>query len=463
MQKKSYISLYPFQNDFFRYTIQVTGSDSISTGVLTPIGGTNCPKGRFLYETGRKLFPGVHPNINTYMVSVYDPVSILNGFIDPNSKVFSPMNTDKPYSAQILNNINGIYGINPNGNTESDKGPGVFTLANSEFGANVEIGGNLTVDGNTTVEDILINEDADIKGNVDISGNLIVYGTTTLHDITVNNLTILGNATQIDMTDMSSEQFSITNNGTGPAFTVNQLGSATVANFLQNSNSVLFLRDGGNIGINTTTPNYKLEVNGTFNANSIYQNGFVLVPPGSLMMYIASSAPAGWLLCDGTTVSRVTYSALFSIIGTTYGVGDGSSTFQLPDTRGRTPIGGGTGVGLTARSIGQSGGAETHTLTTLELPGHTHTGTTDSAGSHSHTHNANADYPGSGLVYRNAQSTRQDADSGQPNEINLDTSTALSINSNGAHTHTFTSASTGGGNAHTIMQPFLVVNYIIKY
>jgi microcystin-dependent protein len=434
MQKKSYISLYPFQNDFFKYTIQVTGSDSISTGVLTPVGGTNCPKGRFLYETGRKLFPGVHPNVNTYMVSVYDPVSILNGFIDPNSKVFSPMNTDKPYSAQILNNINGIFGINPNGNTESDKGPGVFTLANSEFGANVNISSNLTVNGNTT-----------------------------LGDLTVNNLTIRGNATQIDMTDLSSEQFSITNNGTGPAFTVNQLGSSTIANFLQDSNSVLFLRDGGNIGINTITPNFKLEVNGTFNANTIYQNGFVLVPPGSLMMYIASSAPAGWLLCDGTAVSRVTYSALFSIIGTTYGAGDGLTTFQLPDTRGRTLIGGGTGAGLTARSIGQLGGAETHTLTTLEMPSHTHTGTTNSEGLHSHTHNANAEYPGSGLVYRNGQSTREDADSGQANEINLDTARALSIDSNGAHTHTFTSASTGGGNAHTIMQPFLVVNYIIKY
>jgi microcystin-dependent protein len=440
MPKRSYIALYPFQNDFFKYTTQVATNDFTATvGTLTPIGGTNCPKGRFLYETGRKLFPGVQPDVNTYMVGVYDPVSILTGFIDPNSKVFAPMNTDKPYSAQIANNITGIFGINPNGE-ESDKGPGVFTLANSEFGA-----------------------DVGVSGNVDISGNLIVYGTTTLRDVTVNDLTIRGNATQIDMTDMASEQFSITNNGTGPALTVNQLGTSTIANFLQNSNSVLFLKDGGNIGINTTNPGYKLEVNGTFNATSIYQNGFVLVPPGSLLMYIANAAPSGWLLCDGTAVSRTTYSALYAAIGTTYGSGDGFTTFQLPDTRGRTLIGGGTGAGLTARSLGQIGGAETHLLSTTEMPSHTHTGTTDSAGSHSHTHNANAEQPGSGLVYRNSQNTRKEADAGQANEINLDTATALSIDSNGAHTHTFTSASTGDGNAHNNMQPFLVVNYIIKY
>jgi len=434
MQKKSYITLYSFQNDFFYYTTQFNSSNLVTTGTLTPIGGTACPKGRFLYETGRKLFPEVNHGVNTFMVGVYDPVTFLNGFIDPNSKVFAPMNTNKPYVAQINDNADGIFGINPNGGIESDKGPGVYTLANSEFGA-----------------------------NVDISGNLTVYGSTFLQDLSVNNITIRGSATQIDITDMNSEQFSITNNGTGPAFTVNQLGSSNIANFLQNSNSVLFLKDGGNIGINTITPNYKLEVNGTFNASTIYQNGFVLVPPGSLMMYIANSAPSGWLLCDGTAVSRTTYSALYAVIGTTYGIGDGINTFQLPDTRGRTPIGTGTGAGLTARSLGQSGGEETHILSSGEMPVHTHTGTTESNGSHSHTHNANAATPGAGLALRNTLNTRVNADDGQATEINLDTAVALSIDSNGAHTHTFTTASTGSGNAHNVMQPFLVVNYIIKY
>jgi microcystin-dependent protein len=455
MQKRSYLTLYPFPSDFFKYT---------DTEGLTPVGGSQCPKGRFLYENGRKLFPGVHTGVDTYMVGVYDPVSFINGFIDPNSKVFILMNTDKPYTSQILDNVNGIFGKNPNGNTESDKGPGVYTLANSAFGANVDISGNLNTQGNQGVGgNQTVYGNQGIGENVDISGNLRVYGTTTLQDVTVNNLTIHGNTTQIDLTDMSSEQFTITNNGTGPAFTVNQLGSQPIANFNQNSNSVLYLKEGGNIGVNTTSPNYKLEVNGTFNATTVYQGGNVLVPPGSLMMYIMNTAPAGWLLCDGRDVSRSTYAALFSVIGTTYGSGDNTNTFNLPDTRGRAVIGNGTGPTLTARSLGQSGGAETHTLDTTQIPSHSHTGTTVTSGSHSHTHNANAEMPGAGLVYRNSLTTRTTADNGQPNEINLDTAVALSIDSNGTHSHSFTTASIGGGNAHNNMQPFVVISYIIKY
>jgi len=66
------------------------------------------------------------------------------------------------------------------------------------------------------------------------------------------------------------------------------------------------------------------------------------VPPGAMTEYGAASAPAGWLLCDGTAVSRTTYSALFAIISTNYGAGDASTTFNLPDLRGRVPVGKGT-------------------------------------------------------------------------------------------------------------------------
>ena len=96
------------------------------------------------------------------------------------------------------------------------------------------------------------------------------------------------------------------------------------------------------------------------------------VPVGSMQAFAGSSAPTGWLLCDGTTASRTTYSNLFSVIGTTYGVGDGSTTFGLPDMRGRVPMGAGTGnqqggtgsgvitggTSLAARTAGQFGGDE---------------------------------------------------------------------------------------------------------
>ena len=98
---------------------------------------------------------------------------------------------------------------------------------------------------------------------------------------------------------------------------------------------------------------------------------------GEIRMWSTVSAPTGWLSCDASAVSRATYAALYAIIGTTYGVGDGSTTFNLPDFRGRSPCGTGTGdaTGATAHALATKAGAETHTITSAEsgLPAHTHT------------------------------------------------------------------------------------------
>ena len=99
---------------------------------------------------------------------------------------------------------------------------------------------------------------------------------------------------------------------------------------------------------------------------------------GEIKMWTTTTVPSGWLQCDGSAVSRTTYADLFSIIGTLYGAGDAATTFNLPDLRGRTPVGigqgdtaegGGTG---TVRSIADLFGAETHTLTVDELAAHSH-------------------------------------------------------------------------------------------
>jgi microcystin-dependent protein len=114
-----------------------------------------------------------------------------------------------------------------------------------------------------------------------------------------------------------------------------------------------------------------------------------LFPPGSIMDFAGTSAPAGFLLCDGSAVSRTTYSALFAAIGVVWGVGDGSTTFNVPDARGRSAIGAGTGTGLTTRTVGtQNIGGETQLLTTAQIPGHTHSGTTgDDTPDHAHSTN----------------------------------------------------------------------------
>lgn len=85
------------------------------------------------------------------------------------------------------------------------------------------------------------------------------------------------------------------------------------------------------------------------------------IAPGMIMPTAHQSMPGdpvGWLLCDGRTVSRTTYPQLFASIGTAFGGGDGSTTFNLPDLRGRTIIGAGAGPSLTARALGDDGGEE---------------------------------------------------------------------------------------------------------
>ena len=201
-------------------------------------------------------------------------------------------------------------------------------------------------------------------------------------------------------------------------------------------------------------------VNGDLGADNL-QTG-LLPPTGSILQYAGGAAPTGWLLCRGQEVSRTgTYAALFGVVGTAYGVGDGSTTFNLPDLQGRIPVGLGTHASVDA--LGDNDGTSTvanrrpaHSHTVSTDGAHTHTGTTDSAGSHTHT----VSYGLSGGF-----STSQRSATGTDGNDNQSTTTS----SNGAHTHTFTTAS-GGSHTHTVgstggtndAPSFVVVNYIIK-
>jgi len=110
-----------------------------------------------------------------------------------------------------------------------------------------------------------------------------------------------------------------------------------------------------------------------------------LVPVGVMLPYGGSSAPTGWLLADGSAISRTSYAALYAIYGTTYGVGDGSTTFNLPDCRQRFPLGkAASGTGVT---LGSTGGAIDHTHTG---PSHTHTGPSHQHTLGNHTHDLNS-------------------------------------------------------------------------
>jgi microcystin-dependent protein len=183
------------------------------------------------------------------------------------------------------------------------------------------------------------------------------------------------------------------------------------------------------------------------------ETGF-LAPVGAVTAYAGASAPAGWLLCDGSAVSRSTYADLFAAVGTAFGAGDGSSTFNLPDLRGRAPLGAGTGSGLTARSLGASLGEEQHQLTAAEMPAHTHAAGTYAVGTdgaHAHTAGSRTDANTTG--------------GGTENVPVGSAGSAWSTNTGGAHTHSFggASASAGGGQGHNTLPPALVLNFIIKH
>ncbi|HSS99924.1 MAG TPA: tail fiber protein [Terriglobales bacterium] len=162
---------------------------------------------------------------------------------------------------------------------------------------------------------------------------------------------------------------------------------------------------------------------------------------GAIEMH-AGTAGTGWLVCDGSAVSRTTYARLFSVIGISFGNGDGTTTFNLPDLRGRAPIGSGTGPGLTARSVGQPLGNETHTLTVTEMPSHNH-GVTDPG--HTHVIEHSNGVVGGGVMRWSGNLTGQL----NPNGNTLSSTTGITINN------------TGGGAAFGIMDPSLVVNYYI--
>jgi len=157
------------------------------------------------------------------------------------------------------------------------------------------------------------------------------------------------------------------------------------------------------------------------------------IPAGILVPFAGSTAPDGWLLCDGSAVSRTTYSGLFAVIAGTYGAGDGSTTFGLPDLRGRMAMGldntGGTSANVvtaeTADTLGSTAGEEKHILTEDEMASHSHEYDTKQEGYHANV-------------------------AGNDQDLWRYVTTASTEN-------------TGGDQPHNNMPPYMALNYLIKY
>ena len=250
-----------------------------------------------------------------------------------------------------------------------------------------------------------------------------------------------------------------------------------------------------NLVVNNSIIADTLEVNQLNVNDDVYINNHIYTPVGSILTYAGITSPDGWLLCDGTEVSKNIYPRLFAIIGNLYGTSANNNNFVLPNLVDRVPVG-----KTNINSVGNTGGNSSITLSVSQLPSHTHTGTTDSNGSHTHTgttdsngsHNHSINDPGH--VHSVVDAYFSENTSGGSNNFfgtsaNTDTDnslytrnittgsvgTGISLNSSGSHTHTFTSdssgshthtfttGSTGSGSQIDIRNKFLVINYIIRY
>jgi len=195
---------------------------------------------------------------------------------------------------------------------------------------------------------------------------------------------------------------------------------------------------------------------GAFYLRGFYANSPYGVPIGGLMPYVGTAAPSSnFVLPSGQAISRTTYATLFGLTGTTFGAGDGSTTFNVIDLRGRVPAGkdnmngsaasrlgsvgtdSGTIVGTT---LGSAGGSATHALTTGEMPSHSH-GVSDPG--HQHQFGINVVTPTGGT-------TMQSGTTGGQIGADQPATTGISI------------GNAGGDAAHAMLQPTIIVNYILR-
>lgn len=167
------------------------------------------------------------------------------------------------------------------------------------------------------------------------------------------------------------------------------------------------------------------------------------LPAGTIVQWPTATAPSNWVICDGSALSRTTYASLFAAIGTTYGVGDGSTTFNVPNLKGRVAVGL-DGSQTEFDTLGETGGAKTHTLTTSEMPVHSHS-----------------------PLYGYGSNRLDLGEGPNRNDIYGDPGPAQLLSNPGITTGNryyadINTGSAGSGGAHNNLQPYIVLNYIIK-
>ena len=214
------------------------------------------------------------------------------------------------------------------------------------------------------------------------------------------------------------------------------------------------------------------------------------IPVGTVSDYAGTTAPDNWLLCYGQAISRTTYGDLFAVTGTTSGVGDGSTTFNVPDLRGRVVAGqddmGGTSANrlvdgtdsVDGDTLGDTGGVEFQTVAEAELPSHTHTGPSHTHTGPSHTHSF-SDTTSSGGNHNHSYGSPNDLNASSGGSDSIKFGSSGTTGSSGSHSHTVSgttgsggtgatgsggtgaSGATGSGTPMAVLQPTIVLNKII--
>ena len=189
----------------------------------------------------------------------------------------------------------------------------------------------------------------------------------------------------------------------------------------------------GNLDVSgNITVHHNLTAHNFYSTGNYYLNNYVLIPAGTVIQSAAINAPNGWFECDGRLLNTLSYMDLFQAIGYTYGGSDAS--FNIPDIRGRVPVGAGTGSNLTGRALASMGGEERHTLSVNEMPSHTH-----------------------GLT------RRSNPDDGAYDKDNVFENESSAATTDRGISGTISTFSAGSDASHNIMQPFIVLRYLIKY
>ncbi len=319
-----------------------------------------------------------------------------------------------------------------------------FPISDSYNSENVIYLGNLRLNNSNntiTTSNLIISGNIilpNITSNNLFSNNLISSRSITSGNIFINsynNSNTFGNLLYSDFSNISN----ISNLTTSRLLVSGNINST---NF---STANLILT--GNLVINNSS-----NINGNILSSSGISN---IIPIGSIFPYVSTTTlPYGYLLCNGEAISRSTYPHLFSVMGTTYGLGDGTTTFNLPDLRAKIPFG-----ASATYPFGTTGGNANQTLNTSTMATHTHTSTLNI----SHSHTLNTPFGGVPAIISAGSTNRQGGGSRERVDKNIQTFPTVS---GGVASSSFSGSTsitgTSSVSSFSILSPYIVLAYIIK-